>query len=140
MTPQEAEGWLKVAIGVGSALAGTITTWALMRRDVADLKEAVKGGPDDWSLPEIRRQLKAVWAAIEVLKQQTRDLELADARAISDMGGYLKAQKDRIDSHAVRNDQQQVKNAEFFAQEAKAALDAMESLALKLQAAAGGKA
>lgn len=98
VSPQEAEGWIKVAIAVGGALSGIFGTWVLMRRDVADLKKDVEGGPDDWSLPEMRRQLKAAWGEIERLKTKAEVLALADAGTI----GELKGLEERVASHAKR--------------------------------------
>jgi hypothetical protein len=98
VSPDEAEGWLKMAIAAGSAAVGTITTWALMRRDVSDLKKAVEGGPDDWAVPEMRRRLKAAFIEIDRLKDQTRALELADAKTL----GELKGLEERVAAHAKR--------------------------------------
>ena len=140
MTPQEAEGWFKVAVAIGGALFGTLSAWVLLRRDVADLKRVVEGGHDDWALPEMRRQLKAAFTEIDRLKEKTRSLELADASSLSELRGYVNAQKDRIDTHAKRTEDQQIKNAEYFAQEARAALAKAEEVEARIAKAAGSNA
>jgi hypothetical protein len=102
------------------------------KEDLAELIEAVKGGPDDWALGEMRRQLKAAWDVIEVLRLQIRNLELGAEGAKAELNGYLKAQEHRIDVHATRSDQQQTQNAEFFAKDARAALKRVEDLAARI--------
>lgn len=98
MTPQDAEGWIKVAVAVGGALSGIFGTWVLMRRDIADLKRAVEGGADDWALPEMRRRLHAAWTEIDRLKAKAESLALADSRH----EGELKALEARVAEHAKR--------------------------------------
>jgi hypothetical protein len=116
-----------VLAGIFGGLFGWLLGYDRMRRDVSDIKEVLKGGPDDWSLPEMRRQLKAAWVEIEKLKLKAQQLELADAASVAELKGYVNAQKDRIDLHAKRTDEQQVKNAEFFAQEARSILSEIEA-------------
>jgi len=142
-TPQSVDYVSKlwpVVAGALGGLAGWLLGYDRMRRDVVELKKAVEGGHDDWALPEMRRQLKAAFTEIDRLKEKTRSLELADASSLSELRGYVNAQKDRIDTHAKRSEDQQTKNAEYFAHEARAALAKAEEVEARIAKAAGSNA
>ena len=68
------------------------------KADIAGLLKAVEGGPDDWALPEMRRQLKAAWVEVERLKVKVETLALVDAAT----AGELKSLETRIAEHAKR--------------------------------------
>jgi len=75
----------------------------------------------DRALDDLRRAINGVGGRVNAMNR-----EIGEVRATADKA--VEAERHRIDVHAQRNEEQQRQNSEFYAGEAKRALERMEKL------------
>ena len=102
MTPQELESWIKVALTVGGALAGTFGTWVLMRHDVADLKKwrEEEGKLAREERAERERQQEAWWDVVDKLDRRISDLDKTCSNATTRLESKVESLTGRVDLHS----------------------------------------
>jgi len=75
----------------------------------------------DRALDDLRRGLNGVGGRVNAMNR-----EIGEVRATADKA--VEAERHRIDEHAKRNEEQQRQNAEFYAAEAKRAVERVEKM------------
>jgi hypothetical protein len=80
MNPTDAEGWVKVVLLVGGTLSGALSTWVLLRRDVADLKRDVARATVDINGLGTKLGVIVTQQALDAQRMTVIETEIKDLR------------------------------------------------------------
>lgn len=105
MPASDIKTWVEIMLAVGGVFVGALTTWALLRKDVADLKqwkreqeEVAKG-----EQREAERQRQAWWETVDELRAQIAALDKVCATSTAELRSQVGALEHRVDLHSGSN-------------------------------------